>query len=134
MFGISSEEIVKVKANRLKAVLEENEKVQDLKKENEELRAIIAKQSDTIAWYMNREEELLDINEEQHAELIRKDNKIREQRRVMEEADRRLSKALHKAKKADQLQDSLNMSNALREYRRNQDNIDKLTEPITVNI
>lgn len=76
----------------------------------------------------------LDHNDELYDTVIKQSSKITELRQIMESTNDRLSKALHKAKDAEQLKDKLGVANALMEYRRNQNMIDRLTDPLHVEL
>jgi len=126
-FKEGDREIVTVYKDRLKLLLEENKLYSTLKNRYDELIAITATQSKEIERLLAREQELLDINEVQH-------EKLSNQEKSMKTLDKKLGAALDKAKDRDTLKDKLDLSNGLLEYRKQQQAIDSLTEPVIVDI
>jgi len=126
-FKEGDREIVSVYKDRLKLLLEENKLSSNLKNRYDELSSIVRTQSKEIERLLEREQELLDINNTQH-------EKLANQEKSMKTLDKKLGAALDKAKDRDTLKAKLELSNGLLEYRKQQQAIDSLTEPVIVDI
>ena len=129
--GISPKDTITVNALELQALLQEvkdkDEMIEMLSDSNKKL----LEEKETMEVKLNK---ALDHNDELYDTVMRQSSKITELRQVMESTNERLSKALHKAKDAEQLKDKLSVANALMEYRRNQNMIDRLTDPLHVEL
>ena len=138
MFGFKTGDTVKIKAVELQMFIQEStakdETITELNTMNEEL-------SNTNTYLVEENEQLklklekaLDHNDDLYSTSMRNHNRLREMENIIDDTNKRLSKALHKAKDADSLKDKLMLSNALNEYRRNQQNIDRLIDTIEVSL
>lgn len=138
MFGFGSNDTVKVPAVKLQAVLDKLTKLEEDNEKlilvNSEYIEVVSTQSNEIKRLLEREEYLLDVNDKQHEEIIRYHNESKKLENSLHEVNRRLDKALHRAKDRDILKDRLNVTTALYEYRKNQNMLDKLTSDIVVDI
>ncbi|MGE3592606.1 MAG: hypothetical protein AB7G52_08950 [Arcobacter sp.] len=138
MFGFGSDDTVKVSAVKLQAVLDKLTKLEEdnekLKLSNIEYKEVVNTQSNEIKRLLEREEYLLDVNDKQHEEIIRYHNESKKLENSLHEVNRRLDKALHKAKDRDVLRDRLDVATVLYEYRKNQNMLDRLTSDIVVDI
>lgn len=129
--GIGFKDTITVNALELQALLQEvkdkDEMIEMLSDSNKKL----LEEKESMEVRLNK---ALDHNDELYDTVIKQSSKITELRQIMESTNDRLSKALHKAKDAGQLKDKLGVANALMEYRRNQNMIDRLTDPLYVEL
>lgn len=129
--GIGFKDTITVNALELQALLQEvkdkDEMIEMLSDSNKKL----LEEKESMEVRLNK---ALDHNDELYDTVIKQSSKITELRQIMESTNDRLSKALHKAKDAEQLKDKLGVANALMEYRRNQNMIDRLTDPLHVEL
>jgi len=129
--GIGFKDTITVNALELQALLQEvkdkDEMIEMLSDSNKKL----LEEKESMKVKLNK---ALDHNDELYDTVIKQSSKITELRQIMESTNDRLSKALHKAKDAEQLKDKLGVANALMEYRRNQNMIDRLTDPLHVEL
>jgi chromosome segregation ATPase len=129
--GIGFKDTITVNALELQALLQEvkdkDEMIEMLSDSNKKL----LEEKESMEVRLNK---ALDHNDELYDTVIKQSSKITELRQIMESTNERLSKALYKAKDAEQLKDKLGVANALMEYRRNQNMIDRLTDPLHVEL
>lgn len=138
MFGLGKRDTVTVNALDLQKFIKESKDkdllIEELSNSNNILLSKVEELEKELYVKDNKHEKCLDHNDELYNTVIKQHTEIKELRSILENTNTRLSKALHKAKDAEKLKDQLVTANALMEYRKNQNMIDKLSEPLKIDL
>ena len=138
MFGLGKKDMVTVNAMELQQFIKESKEkdvlIEELSKTNTSLVNKLNEVEKTLEAKNTKHERCLDHNDELYNTVNKQHTEIKELRSVLENTNTRLGKAIHKARGAEQLKSQLATANALMEYRRNQNQIDRFSEPLTVSL